>query len=61
MLTEVLVYVPTVANFRPLLAERSAAAARTAALVASPNSKVTDELKREILDSVGARGGHEDG
>ena len=55
MLTEVLVYVPTVANFRLSWLNDRLAAARTAALVASPNSKVPDELKREILDSVGAK------
>ena len=55
MLTEVLVYVPTVANFRLAWLNDRLAAARTAALVAFPGGKVPENLAREILDSVGAK------
>ncbi len=57
MVAEVLIYVPSVANFRlNWLADRLAAA-RTAALVldAAPSGMVPESLSRQILDSIGAR------
>lgn len=57
MLTEVLVYVPTVANFRLNWLNDRLAAAHTAALVleAAPSGAVPDRLADEILQSVGAK------
>jgi signal transduction histidine kinase len=57
MLTEVLVYVPTVANFRLNWLNDRLAAAHTAALVleATPTGTVPDRLADEILQSVGAK------
>jgi signal transduction histidine kinase len=56
MIAEVLIYVPSIANFRlNWLADRLAAA-HTAALVldAAPKGMVPESLTRQILDSVGA-------
>lgn len=57
MLAEVLIYVPSIANFRLNWLSDRLAAAHTAALVldAAPNNMVPEELARQILGSVGAR------
>src|SRR6185503_19215082 len=57
MLAEVLIYVPSVANFRLNWLKDRVAAAHTAALVldAAPSGMVPDSLARQILASVGAR------
>lgn len=57
MLAEVLIYVPSVANFRLNWLNDRLAAAHTAALVldAAPSGMVPEELTRQILDSIGAR------
>jgi signal transduction histidine kinase len=56
MLAEVLIYVPSVANFRLNWLNDRLSAAYTAALVleTAPNG-VPDSVKRQILDSIGAR------
>src|SRR5215204_7293760 len=57
MVAEVLIYVPSIANFRlNWLADRLAAA-HTAALVldAAPRGMVPESLSRQILESIGAR------
>lgn len=56
MLAEVLIYVPSVANFRLSWLNDRLAAAQTAALVldAAPSGMVSDSLTRQILDSIGA-------
>jgi len=57
MLAEVLIYVPSVANFRLNWLNDRLAAAHTAALVleAAPSGMVPESLAKKILDSVGAR------
>ena len=57
MLAEVLIYVPSIANFRLNWLNDRLAAAHTAALVldAAPSGMVPEELARQILGSVGAR------
>src|SRR5215216_3134997 len=57
MLTEVLVYVPSIANFRLNWLRDRLAAAHTAALVfeAAPSGMVPDALADEVLTSVGAK------
>jgi signal transduction histidine kinase len=57
MLTGVLVYVPTIANFRLAWLNDRLAAAHTAALVleAAPSGMVPDSLSHDILESVGAK------
>jgi len=57
MVAEVLIYVPSIANFRLSWLNDRLAAASTAALVldAAPSGMVPDALARQILDSVGAR------
>jgi signal transduction histidine kinase len=57
MISEVLIYVPSIANFRLNWLNDRLAAAHTAALVldASPSGMVPDSLARQILGSVGAR------
>jgi signal transduction histidine kinase len=57
MMAEVLIYVPSVANFRLNWLHDRLSAAYTAALVfeAAPNGMVPDTLAREILKSIGAR------
>ena len=56
MMAEVLIYVPSIANFRITWLNDRLAAAHTAALVleAAPNGMVPDSLARQILSSVGA-------
>jgi signal transduction histidine kinase len=57
MIAEVLIYVPSVANFRVVWLKDRLATAYTAALVleAAPNGVVSDSLAKQILDSIGAR------
>jgi signal transduction histidine kinase len=57
MLAEILIYVPSVANFRLNWLKDRIAAAHTAALVldAAPSGMVPDSLRRQILASVGAK------
>jgi signal transduction histidine kinase len=56
MIAEVLIYVPSIANFRLNWLNDRLAAAHTAALVldAAPSGMVPDSLARQILQSVGA-------
>jgi signal transduction histidine kinase len=57
MMAEILIYVPSIANFRINWLKDRLAAAHTAALVleAAPNGMVPDTLARQILGSVGAK------
>src|SRR6516165_11805595 len=57
MIAEVLIYVPSVANFRLNWLHDRLSAAYTAALVfeAAPGGMVPDSLGKAILDSIGAR------
>jgi signal transduction histidine kinase len=57
MLAEVLIYVPSIANFRLNWLNDRLAAAYTAALVldAAPSGMVPENLAKQILDSIGAR------
>jgi signal transduction histidine kinase len=57
ILAEIAIYVPSIANFRTNWLMTRLSAAYTAALVleAAPKGMVPAELKRELLDSVGAR------
>ena len=57
MIAEVLIYVPSIANFYQNRLNDRLAAANTAALVldAAPNSMVPDSLARQVLTSIGAR------
>jgi signal transduction histidine kinase len=57
LIVEVLIYVPSIANFRVNRLNDRLAAANTAALVldAAPRGMVPEALAREILDSIGAR------
>src|SRR5712691_10951049 len=57
MIAEVLIYVPSIANFRLNWLKDRLAAAHIAALVleAAPSDMVPDSLKREILANVGAK------
>src|SRR5665647_1532699 len=57
LIAEILIYVPSIANFRVNRLNDRLAAANTAALVldASPSGMVPDSLARAILDSIGAR------
>ncbi|HEY7663657.1 MAG TPA: HAMP domain-containing sensor histidine kinase [Xanthobacteraceae bacterium] len=57
MLAEVLIYVPSVANFRLNWLHDRLSAAYTAALVfeTAPSGMVPDTVARQILDSIGAR------
>jgi signal transduction histidine kinase len=57
MIAEVLIYVPSIANFRINRLNDRLAAANTAALVldAAPSGMVPDSLARQILGSIGAR------
>jgi len=56
-LAEVLIYVPAVANYRLMWLSDRLAAGRTAALVlaAAPDQMVSEDLRRQLLASVGAR------
>lgn len=57
LVAEVLVYLPVVANYRRNWLSNRIASAITAALVleAAPDAMVSDDLARQILDSVGAK------
>src|ERR1044071_10113479 len=57
MIAEVLIYVPSIANYRLNWLNDRLAAANTAALVldAAPSGMVPDSLARQILRSIGAR------
>jgi signal transduction histidine kinase len=57
MIAEVLIYVPSIANFYQNRLSDRLAAANTAALVldAAPSGMVPDSLARQILQSIGAR------
>ena len=57
MVAEILIYVPSIANFRLNWLNDRLAAAHTAALVldAAPSGMVPESLARQILGSVGAR------
>jgi hypothetical protein len=57
MLAEVLIYVPSIANFRLNWLNDRLAAAHTAALVldAAPSGMVPESLARQVLQSIGAR------
>src|SRR5213080_2238718 len=57
MIAEVLIYVPSVANFRLNWLNDRLAAAHTAALVldAAPSGMVPESLANQILKSIGAR------
>jgi signal transduction histidine kinase len=57
ILAEIAIYVPSIANFRTNWLQTRLSAAYTAALVleAAPKGMVPAELKRQLLDSVGAR------
>ena len=57
MIAEVLIYVPSVANFRVTWLNDRLPTGYTAALVleAAPNGMVPDSLAKQILDSIGAR------
>jgi signal transduction histidine kinase len=57
MIAEVLIYVPSIANFWMNRLNGKLAAANTAALVldAAPSGMVPESLARQILDSIGAR------
>lgn len=56
MVSEVLIYVPSIANFRRTWLKDRLSAAQTAALVleAAPDNMVPKELELELLDHVGA-------
>jgi len=57
MIAEILIYVPSIANFRLSWLNDRLSAAYTAALVlsASPEGMVPDTLARQLLESIGAR------
>ena len=57
MMAEVLIYVPSIANFRLNWLNDRLAAGHTAALVldAAPSGMVPESLARQVLESVGAR------
>ena len=58
MIAEVLIYVPSIANFWTNRLNARLASANTAALVldAAPSGMVPDSLAQQILSSIGARG-----
>jgi signal transduction histidine kinase len=57
MIAEVLIYVPSIANFRITWLKDRLAAAHVAAMMldASPSGSVPEDLTRQILDAVGAK------
>jgi signal transduction histidine kinase len=56
MVAEILIYVPSIANYRLMWLSDRLAAARTAALVldAAPDGMISVELTQKLLDSAGA-------
>jgi signal transduction histidine kinase len=55
MVAEVLIYVPSIANFRLNWLRDKLSAAYTAALVLEATPDVPDHLAQQVLDSIGAR------
>jgi signal transduction histidine kinase len=55
MIAEVLIYVPSIANFRLNWLRDKLSDAYTAALVLEATPEVPDHLTRQVLDSIGAR------
>src|SRR3984885_11896304 len=57
MFAEVLIFVPSISNFRLSWLSDRLASAHTAALVldAAPSGMVPESLSKQILDSIGAR------
>jgi signal transduction histidine kinase len=55
MIAEVLIYVPSIANFRLNWLQDRISSAYTAALVLEATPDVPDTLTKQILDSIGAR------
>jgi len=57
MVAEVMIYVPSIANFRIMWLKDRLAAAHTAALVldAAPSGMVPESLAQQLLDSIGAK------
>jgi signal transduction histidine kinase len=55
MVAEVLIYVPSIANFRLNWLRDKLSSAYTAALVLEATPHVPDELAQQVLDSIGAR------
>src|SRR3954462_106708 len=57
MVAEVLIYVPSIANFRIMWLSDRLASAHTAALVldAAPSGMVPEALAQQVLDSIGAK------
>jgi signal transduction histidine kinase len=55
MIAEVLIYVPSIANFRLNWLQDRISSAYTAALVLEVTPNVPETLSRQILDSIGAR------
>ena len=54
MIAEVLIYVPSIANFRLGWLSDKLSDAHTAALVAEATTQVPEEVARQVLDSIGA-------
>jgi signal transduction histidine kinase len=55
MIAEILIYVPSIANFRVSWLSDRLSAAYTAALVLTASPEVPDTLARQLLDSIGAK------
>ena len=55
MIAEVLIYVPSIANYRLNWLRDKLSDAYTAALVLEATPEVPDHLTRQVLDSIGAR------
>ena len=57
MIAEIMIYVPSIANFRIMWLNDRLASAHTAALVldAAPRESVPDSLVQQLLDSIGAK------
>ena len=57
MVAEIMIYVPSIANFRIMWLNDRLAAAHTAALVldAAPSGMVPESLAQQVLDSIGAK------
>src|SRR6187455_2613057 len=54
MIAEVLIYVPSIANFRLNWLSDKLSDAHTAALVLEATTEVPDEVAKRVLDSIGA-------
>src|SRR4029078_13637017 len=57
MIAEIMIYVPSISNFRIMWLNDRLAAAHTAALVldAAPRDSVPDSLVQQLLESIGAK------